>query len=277
MRRFTPAGGAGLLTALALGLAAVSAAAAPPVRLATTTSTHNSGLLEHILPAFEARHGAPVHVLAVGTGRALRLGASGDVDLVMTHAPDLERTYLERGAYVNRQPLMYNRFVLLGPPADPAGAAGAPDVLAALRRIAGRGARFISRGDRSGTHVKEQALWQAAGIRPQGAWYQEVGQGMGAALRIADERRAYTLSDNGTYFAFAGELSLHILSGDDPALANPYAVMAVSPQRHPHVNHEGAMALIRWLTSPEGQRRIGAYRRQGRQLFHPGTPPAGGG
>jgi len=259
----------------AVGIAPLAAALAwgqPVLKLATTTSTQNSGILEDLLPRFEAANGIKVHVIAVGTGKAIQLGEQGDVDLVMAHAPELELPAVERGSFVDRTPIMFNDFVLLGPPEDPAGVRQAPNVAEAMRRIAGGSAPFISRADRSGTHAKELALWEAAGIKPAGAGYQVVGQGMGATLRIAHERRAYTLSDDGTYFAFQSQLDLAILSQREPILTNPYAVMAVNPQKFPHVDHGRALALIRWLSSPEGQKPIGAFVRNGHQLFTPGVP-----
>lgn len=242
------------------------------VRLATTTSTQNSGLLDDLLPRFEALGKFRIHVIAVGTGKALRLGEAGDVDMVMVHAPDLELKYLNAGAYVDRRPLMYNRFVLVGPPANPAQLSPSMKIVASLNRIQAGAHRFISRGDRSGTHHRELMLWKAAGILAQGAWYQEVGQGMGQTLVVADQREAYTLSDEATYLAFKRRLSLKVFSGDESILMNPYAVMAVSPKKHPHVNTKGVRALMDWLTGPNGQQAIAAYRRGGRQLFFPGTP-----
>ena len=253
-------------------LPAETAAAAQPIRLATTTSTQNSGLLDELLPVFEKKSGLSIHVIAVGTGKALRMGASGDVDAVMVHAPRAELAYVRKGVFVNRRPLMHNYFVLLGPPADPAGAGAAGDITQALSRIAAAGAPFISRGDRSGTHSKELELWSGAGIKPSWAAYQEVGQGMGQTLIVANEKQAYTLSDEGTFFAFKARLKLVIHSKKEPPLRNPYSVMAVNPKKFPHVRHAEVMRLIEWLIGPEAQRRIGAYRRNGRRLFTPASP-----
>ncbi|MCH7478000.1 MAG: substrate-binding domain-containing protein [SAR324 cluster bacterium] len=239
------------------------------VRMATTTSTQNSGLLDFLLPKFEQASGIRVAVIAVGTGKALRMGESGDVDVVMVHAPKAELEYVARGAYVERRPIMYNRFVLLGPAADPAGAAQAVDIGAALARIAAIQAPFLSRGDNSGTHIKELSLWRLAGVIPEGRWYQEVGQGMGPTLIITNEQQGYTLSDDATYLAFKSKLALAILSKGDEVLRNPYAVMAVNPDRHPGSNFDGAMKLVDWLTSEAGQRAIGRFSIGGRALFVP--------
>ena len=239
------------------------------IRLATTTSTHNSGLLDYLLPGFEQQFGSRVHVIAVGTGKALRIGESGDVDLVIVHAPGLELAYLKKGAFLDRRSLMHNNFVLLAPPADPVQAAGADNVLSALGKIAGEKALFISRGDRSGTHQKELELWESAGISPHGAWYQEAGLGMGQVLIMANERNAYTLSDDATFFAFATRLELKIISKPGPLLHNKYSVMDVNHFRHPGINQKGAKQLMDWLTSKEGQQRIASYRKNGRRLFTP--------
>ena len=257
-----------LLPVLALCFGVLSATAAP-LRLATTTSTQNSGLLDHLLPAFQARTGIEVQVIAVGTGRALRLGEAGDVDVVMVHAPQAERRFVASGAGTQRFPFMKNAFLLVGPPDDPAHLRGETDVVQALVRIARSGARFVSRGDDSGTHKKERALWQAAGLHPQGDWYIEAGQGRGKVLQMAGELGAYTLTDQGTWLAYRDRVALEPLVGGDPRLDNPYAVIPVDPRRHPHVNHRAAMALVEWLRSPEGQRAIAAYRLHGRQAFVP--------
>jgi len=260
-----------LAAALALGAGAAQAQTA--LRLATTTSTQNSGVLDDLLPRFESERGIKVHVIAVGTGKALELGAQGDVDMVMVHAPDLELDYVGKGAFIERTPVMFNEFVILGPPADPARVRESGNIAEAMRRIALGRAPFISRGDRSGTHIKEQELWKAAGIEPVGSWYQQVGQGMGATLRIAHERQSYTLSDDGTYFAFESGLELKILSRREPLLVNPYAVMLVNPARHPHVHARAARELVQWLASEHGQSLIGDYVKHGHRLFTPGLPP----
>ncbi len=257
-----------LLSAL-IGLCVPAASAAAPLRLATTTSTQNSGLLDHLLPAFHQATGIEVHVIAVGTGRALRLGAAGDVDVVLVHAPDAEARFVASGDGTRRYPVMKNAFLLLGPPRDPAGLRQATDAADALRRIAAARAPFVSRGDDSGTHKKEKSLWQAAGIQPGGPWYVEAGQGMGKVLQMADELGAYTLTDRGTWLAYRDRIGLVPLVSGDPRLDNPYAIIPVNPRRHPHVNYPAAMAFVKWLRSPEGQGRIADYRLHGEQAFTP--------
>jgi tungstate transport system substrate-binding protein len=247
--------------------------AGPPVlRLATTTSTENSGLLQALLPSFEARSGLDVQVLAVGTGQALRLGCNGDVDVVLVHAPAAEQQFLDDGCGVNRRPVMYNDFVLVGPPADPVSVAERTLATEALADIARQRAMFVSRGDDSGTHKKERRLWRQAGVQPAGDWYREAGQGMGKVLQIAGELAAYSLADRGTWIAYRDRSPLKILLEQDPALYNPYGVMAVNPARYPDVNYIGAMTFIGWLTSPEGQERIADYRIEDQRLFSPMAP-----
>ena len=244
------------------------------LRLATTTSTENSGLLDELLPAFMAAHGVDVQVLSVGTGRALKLGASGDVDAVLVHAREAEDRFIAEGHGVNRRDVMYNDFVLVGPPADPAQVADAEDVADAFRRISDHGAFFISRGDDSGTHKKELAIWAAAGIDPESDSYVSAGRGMGAVLVMAYEKRAYTLVDRGTYLAFQDRIDVSVLHEGDAALRNPYGVIAVNPKEHPEANYGGAMAFIEWVTSEEGQTLIGGFHRHGQALFHPAEADA---
>ena len=239
------------------------------LRLATTTSTDNSGLLKFLLPAFEKSSGYKVHVIAVGTGKALRMGQDGDVDVVMVHARTDEDKFVATGYGVNRHDLMYNDFVIVGPKRDPAGIGGIKDTAAALARIAAKEAVFISRGDESGTYKKEQALWQAADIKSQGKWYRSIGQGMEQALQIASEMQGYTLADRGTWLALRKKLELDILVQGDSRLFNPYGVIAVNPARYPDVNYQGAMAFIAWLTSPEGQNQIAAFKIDNESLFFP--------
>lgn len=255
---------------LAIAFAASTAQAAEPtVRLATTTSTDNSGLLKALLPPFEQSAGYKVHVIAVGTGKALRLGQNGDVDVVMVHAPAAEQRFVDAGHGVNRRGFMYNDFVIVGPKNDPAGVGGMRDAGAALKRIAGQQVPFVSRGDDSGTHKKELALWAAAGVKPQGSWYRAAGQGMGKVLQMATELQAYTLADRGTWLAMQGKLTLDVLVEGDERLANPYGVIAVNPNRYPDINYKGAMALIAWVTSPEGQAIIRDFKVHGQALFIP--------
>lgn len=240
------------------------------LRLATTTSTENSGLLAQLLPPFEKRFGIHLDVIAVGTGRALKLGENGDVDVVLVHAPNAEEAFVQSGFGVNRRAVMYNDFVLLGPLNDPVGVRGQSSAMQALRQVAARQVMFISRGDNSGTHQKERELWQHAGISAQEQpWYLEVGQGMGATLQIASDKQAYTLTDRGTYLAYRSKLDLRIVHADDPLYRNPYSVIAVNPQQHRHVQYVLAMAFIGWLTSAEGQQLIGSYRRHDQVLFRP--------
>lgn len=241
------------------------------LRLATTTSTENSGLLASLNPPFEKRFSIRVDVIAVGTGKALLLGRTGDVDVVLVHARAAEDEFVAEGFGVNRRDVMYNDFVLLGPPEDPAGIKGCTSAGEALKAIAAKRAPFISRGDDSGTHKKELLLWKKAGVLPRGAWYAEAGQGMGAVLRIADEKGAYTLSDRGTFLSMAKKLELRVLCEGDPELFNPYGIIAVNPARHKHVKYVEAMAYIGWVTSPEGQAIIRSFgvKEFGRPLFIP--------
>ncbi|MFQ6110926.1 MAG: substrate-binding domain-containing protein [Nitrospinota bacterium] len=242
------------------------------LRLATTTSTENSGLLASLNPPFEKRFSIRVDVIAVGTGKALLLGRTGDVDVVLVHARAAEDEFVAEGFGVNRRDVMYNDFVLLGPPEDPAGIKGCTSAGEALKAIAAKRAPFISRGDDSGTHKKELLLWKKAGVLPRGAWYAEAGQGMGAVLRIADEKGAYTLTDRGTYLSRQEGLELPILVEGDHILFNPYGVIAVNPERHPHVKYELATKFIQWLTSVDTQEKIGQFRHaSGEPLFHPNS------
>ncbi|MGB5201164.1 MAG: substrate-binding domain-containing protein [Sedimenticolaceae bacterium] len=242
------------------------------VRLATTTSTENSGLLNDLLPRFRAATGYAVHVIAVGTGKALRMGRDGDVDVVLVHAPAAEQRFVDEGYGEQRLPVMFNDFVIVGPPADPAGLQQATSASDALRRIAQTNGNFVSRGDDSGTHKKELTIWREAGVEPEGAWYREAGQGMGKVLQMADELDAYTLTDRGTWLAYRGKSRLRIAYQGHEELHNPYAIIAVSAARYPDLNHQGAVALIEWIRGPEGQHAIAAYRKSGEQLF---TPSAG--
>ena len=258
-----------LLAAVAIALATPGIAhSAQALRLATTTSTENSGLLSYLLPVFEKRSGIPVHVIAVGTGKALRIARAGDVDLVMVHARPAEQRFVADGHGVDRREFMYNDFVIVGPRSDPAGVGETDSIMEAMERIASSG-RFLSRGDDSGTHKKELALWDMIDRKPGGDWYVESGLGMGKVLQMASELDAYTMTDRGTWLAYRGRLELSLLLQGDPPLFNPYGVIAVNPQRHPHVNYAGATALIDWLASAEGQKLIARYSVAGQVLFHP--------
>jgi tungstate transport system substrate-binding protein len=242
------------------------------VRLATTTSTENSGLLDDLLPRFRKASGYEVHVIAVGTGKALRMGRDGDVDLVLVHAPAAEQKFVDEGFGEQRLPVMFNDFVIVGPEDDPAGIAGAGSAAEALARIAAGEGVFVSRGDDSGTHKKERAIWSQSGVSPSGAWYREAGQGMGKVLQMADELGAYTLTDRGTWIAYRDKSRLKVAYQGHEELFNPYAIIEVSSQRYPDLNHAGARALIEWIRGLDGQEAIAAYRKGGEQLF---TPSAG--
>lgn len=266
----------GFLTSLLVLLVNADAPAAEKrLRLSTTTSTENSGLLAVLIPPFELRFGLHVDVIPVGTGKALKLAEGGDVDVTLVHAPELEEQFVKQGFGVNRRYVMYNDFVIVGPPGDPAGIRGIRDAKKAFEKIARTTSLFISRGDRSGTHTKELTLWRETGLSPSLPWYLEAGRGMGAVLVIADQKRAYTLTDRGTYLAFRQKLDLSILVEGDPVLFNPYHVIAVNPARHPHVNYFDAILFIAWLTSPEGQNIIANFGRKefSRPLFVPGAMP----
>ena len=242
------------------------------ITLASTTSTENSGLFAHLLPLFEEDSGIKVRVVAVGTGQALAIARNGDADLLLVHHRPSEAAFVAEGYGTERRDVMYNDFVLIGPAADPAGVAGTGEVTAALARIAAQELPFASRGDDSGTHKKEAALWQAAGIDPgeaSGGWYRETGSGMGATLNTAVAMEAYVLSDRATWIAFQNKGEHRVVLEGDPRLFNQYGVVPVSPARHPHVKAEAAQAFVDWLTSATGQAAIAAYRRDGRQLFFP--------
>ena len=258
-----------LLFLTAVMASTTQAAGGERLKLATTTSTENSGLPKYLLPYFEKGCGCTVDVIAVGTGQALKLGANGDVDVVMVHAPSLEETFVQQGYGVGRRTFMKNEFVIVGPAADPAGVRGVRDAAAALAKIRERRALFISRGDESGTHQREKELWNPRGISPKGDWYKEAGQGMGAVLTMAQDMRAYTLTDLSTYVARANQSGLEVLLAGDPNLANPYSIIAVNPQKAAWAKFDLAERLTAWLCSKDGQRLIGAYEVKGTQLFLP--------
>lgn len=243
------------------------------VLLATTTSTRDAGLLDSLLPVFERRTGLKVKVIAVGSGQALEMGRRGDADVVLTHAPDAERILADSGYFLRRRLVMHNDFLVVGPARDPAGLRGMNDAVAAVRRIAERHGLFISRGDRSGTHLLEQKLWRLAGIRlpSEGEWYVEAGQGMAATLQMADQKRAYTISDRATYLSWRDKLELVPLAEGDPLFYNVYHVMDVNPRNAPRVNSEGGRALADFFVSAEAQALIGEFGRArfGQSLFVP--------
>ena len=246
-------------------------AADPAIRLATTTSTANSGLIDFLLPRFTAVTGFEVHLIAVGTGKALRLGREGDVDVVLVHARQAEDEFVADGYGVDRADVMYNDFIIVGPVADPAGVADSNSVAEVFRNIHASKHPFVSRGDDSGTHKRELILWQSAEKTPAGSWYREVGQGMGKTLQIANEVDGYTITDRGTWLAYQSKLDIKLLYEDDPPLFNPYGIIAVNPARHADVNYSGASKLIQWMTSPEAQKMIGEFKIKGQQLFVPST------
>ncbi len=240
--------------------------------VASTTSTQDSGLFDYLLPIVKQKTGVTVRVIAQGTGQALDTGRRGDVDVVLVHAKAAELKFLAEGESLRRYPVMYNDFVLIGPKTDPAGIKGDTDIARALRKIRDKRAPFISRGDRSGTHLAEIDLWKDAGIdidKERGRWYKSVGQGMGAALNIASASNAYVLSDRGTWIHFKSKGELEIVVESDKRLFNQYGVMLVNPARHPNVRKELGQRFIDYLISPEGQKDIANYRIDGRQLFYP--------
>ncbi len=239
------------------------------LRLSTTTSTENSGLLAVLNPIFEEKYQVRVDVIAVGTGKALKLGENGDVDVVFVHAPAAEIAFIKAGYGINRKAVMHNDFVLLGSKSDNAQLKTATTIIEALQKIARHKVGFISRGDDSGTHKKERLLWKMANQQPEGDWYLSAGQGMGAVLKIADEKQAYTLTDRGTYIAYQDKIDLEILFANDKKLFNPYHIIAVNPKRYDTVNYLLAKKYINFVISVEGQKIIGNYKKKGQQLFYP--------
>ncbi|AVR97414.1 substrate-binding domain-containing protein [Pseudoduganella armeniaca] len=246
-----------------------SASAQQTLRMSTTTSTENSGLLAYLLPLYEAKTGTKVQVISVGTGKALELARNGDVDVTLVHARAAEDKFVAEGWGVDRRDVMYNDFIVVGPTSDPDGIKGGKDVLAAFRKMAAGPARFISRGDNSGTDIMEKAYWKQVGAQPTGARYVSAGLGMGEVLTMAAELQAYTLTDRATYGVYQAKTGLAIMVEGDPRMFNPYGIIAVNPARHPGINYKGAKQLIEWITSPEGQARIAAFKPAGQQLFYP--------
>ena len=261
----------GAILLLSISLLLMGTVYAEPIHLkmATTTSTENSGLLGKLLPPFEEKYNIKVDVIAVGTGAAIKLGENGDVDILFVHAREAEDKFIQDKYGVNRRDVMYNDFIVLGPSNDPAKIKEEKSIVSALTKIANQNAFFISRGDDSGTDKKEKSVWQMANIKPDGAWYMEAGQGMGATLQIADEKQAYVLCDRGTFIAYKNKIGLVILYEGDALLFNPYGVIAVNPDRYSHVKYMEAMQLIDWVTSIEGQNIIREYKIEGEILFHP--------
>jgi tungstate transport system substrate-binding protein len=264
-----------LFLSMTLVLCAVSVSAQERLKISSTTSTDNSGLFGALNPPFEKRLDCRVDVIAVGTGKALKIGEAGDVDVVFVHARAAEDKFIADGFGVNRRDVMYNDFIIIGPKEDPAGIRGFKDAKKALSAIAQKGAPFISRGDDSGTHKKEKFIWKKAGVTPKGKWYAEAGQGMGAVIQIANEKKAYALADRGTYLAYSDKVDLVILCEGDKDLFNPYGIMAVNPARFPNVNYVLAMAYIGWVTSQEGQAIIRKFgvAKFGQPLFIPQAIP----
>jgi len=257
-----------LMVVMVSGCANKAATEDPQITLATTTSTYDSGLLDEVIPAFEKETGYEVHILSKGTGASLELGKRGDADVLLVHAKDRELKLVDDGYFVDRKDVMYNDFIFIGPSNDPAKIKGMEKAADALAKIEETKSSFVSRGDNSGTNMKEISIWSEAGIEPSGDWYMAVGQGMGEALRITDEKQAYTMTDRGTYLSMKDKMSLEVLVEGDPILFNQYGIMAVNPEKH-DVNYVGAKALIDFMVSDKGQEMIGNYTKYGEQLFVP--------
>jgi tungstate transport system substrate-binding protein len=259
---------AALLVCATLG----ASAAERYITVASTTSTEQSGLFGYLLPIYERQTGVQVRVVALGTGQALDVARRGDADVVFVHARPAEETFLAEGHGVKRYPVMYNDFVLIGPKSDPARVGGGRDIVVALQRIEASRTPFVSRGDRSGTHMAELALWKDAGVdigKAKGAWYRDTGQGMGPALNTAAAMGAYILADRGTWLAFRNRGDLAILIEGDKRLFNQYGVMLVNPGKHPAVKEQLGQQFIDWVTSPTGQKAIADFKINGEQLFYP--------
>jgi tungstate transport system substrate-binding protein len=271
-----------LFLGVAVALATMSGAAVAQEKsivVSSTTSTTDSGLFNHLLPLFKQETGIDVKVVSQGTGQALDTGRRGDSDVVFVHAKVQEEKFVAEGFGVKRFPVMYNDFILIGPKSDPAGIKGSKDIVAALKTIKGKSSPFISRGDKSGTHSAELALWKAAGIDVAGAdkgdWYKEIGQGMGAALNTASASNAYVLSDRGTWLNFKNRGDLDVVVEGDNKLFNQYGVILVNPEKHKHVRNDLGQAFIDWLVSADGQKAIADYKINGQQLFFPNTSAPG--
>jgi tungstate transport system substrate-binding protein len=271
-----------LIAALALGTVALGAPVAgaqeKSIVVSSTTSTQDSGLFGHILPLFKKKTGIEVKVVSQGTGQALDTGRRGDADVVFVHAKAQEVKFVADGFGVKRYPVMYNDFVLIGPKNDPAGIKGTKDIAAAFTKIKDKGASFISRGDKSGTHAAELNLWKVAGIdieKDKGPWYKSIGQGMGAALNTASAGNAYVLADRATWISFKNRGELAIAVEGDKRLFNQYGVMLVNPAKHPNVKQDFGQQFVDWLVSAEGQKAIADYKINGEQLFYPNANDAG--
>ena len=265
-----------LASALLCGISASVPAAQDSIVIQSTTSTANSGLYDYLLPLFEETHGIKVNVVAVGTGQAIRNAMRGDGDVLLVHAESDEKQFVADGWGVERFDLMFNDFVLVGPAADPAGLEEADSVGEALTRISLSGKFFASRGDDSGTHKKELALWRSAGIHPSeasGGWYRETGSGMGATLNVAVGMNAYCLTDRATWISFANKQGLRVLYEDDPPLFNQYGIILVDSKKHPHVKAKAGQVFVDWMIGKAGQMAIANFRRSGQQLFFPNASP----
>jgi tungstate transport system substrate-binding protein len=274
MKNTTRIAFSGLLALACCMLVTPLALAQQALRLSTTTSTENSGLLNFLLPVFEAQSNLKVHVIAVGTGKALELAKNGDVDVTLVHARPSEDKFVADGHGVNRRDVMYNDFIIVGPTGDPAGVKGMKNVSAALQKIVDTKARFISRGDNSGTDQMERAYWKEISVKPAGNAYISAGLGMGEVLTMAAELQAYTLTDRATYIAYRQKTGLAIAVEGDPKMFNPYGIIAVNPAKYKDINYKGAMQLIDWITSAAGQRRIAEFKVDGQQLFFPSANSA---
>ncbi|MBN8532739.1 MAG: substrate-binding domain-containing protein [Rhizobiales bacterium] len=268
----------GLVALAALPVVLRTAQAANPLKLVSTTSTQDSGLLRDLLPRFQADTGIQVRAISLGTGQALEVARRGDVDLVLVHARSEEEAFVAQGYGLWRRPVMYNDFVIVGPRHDPAGIAGLADAIAAFDRIRSSGQVFISRGDRSGTHLMELEIWRSLSVNPDildKTRYRPIGQGQGAALAIAGELNAYLLVDRGTWIAFRNKRELALLCEGSRALRNQYGVIPVHPARHPHVHSREALIFADWITGARGQQAISDFRIDGQQLFFPNSGEAG--
>ncbi|RKY89864.1 tungsten ABC transporter substrate-binding protein [candidate division KSB1 bacterium] len=239
------------------------------LKMASTTSIENTGLTDILVSSFKEEYDIVLYVIAVGTGKALELGKNGDVDLVFVHAPDLEKKFVKEGFGVSRRMVMFNDFVIVGPESDPAGVKNAKNVTEAFKKIMEKRCTFVSRGDNSGTNIKERYIWKRIGVEPAGPWYIEVGQGMGNTLNIASEKKSYCLTDRSTFYALEKSIDLQILFEGDSILVNPYHIIAVNPEKFSYVKYREAKIFIDWLTSEKGQKLIGDFKRNGKQIFHP--------
>ena len=266
------------LMTLALSVVSSASWAQKFITVASTTSTEQSGMFKHLLPIFQQKTGIEVRVVALGTGQALDLARRGDADVVFVHAKSAEEKFIAEGHGVKRQPVMYNDFVLVGPKSDPAKVAGGKDIVEALRKVKAQTAPFVSRGDRSGTHMAELDLWKLAGVdiaADKGPWYRDTGQGMGPALNTASSMNGYILTDRGTWISFKNRGDLAILVEGDKRLFNQYGLILVNPEKHKHVKKEMGQTFIDWVVSPDGQKAIADYKIGGEQLFFPNANDKG--